>query len=178
MCYNLLRQIFVVPTITVVYMEVRFEVKVTRGFSLSPRRFRDSLSPLRRLLLISFAKKNQEKPLGPGYENVAYKVNLLSYNLCRGYSNSFTLSNASELFLRRTPKSHIQVQEEKKSSCLLLMSSIKREIRHFPIRSRAVTVKKCTKKRDGRAGSVQGCCFSPSNQCFFDVLVVVAVVVS
>ena len=28
---------------------------------------RDSLSPLRGLLLISFARKNQEKPLGPGY---------------------------------------------------------------------------------------------------------------
>ena len=51
-------------------MEVRFEVKVTRGFSVSPRRFRDSLSPLRGLLLISFAKKNQEKPLGPGYQEL------------------------------------------------------------------------------------------------------------
>ena len=30
----------------VVCMKVRFEAKVTRGFSLSPRRFRDSLSPL------------------------------------------------------------------------------------------------------------------------------------
>ena len=50
----------------VVCMKVRFEAKVTRGFSLSPRRFRDSLSPLRGLLLISFAKKNQEKPLGMG----------------------------------------------------------------------------------------------------------------
>ena len=52
----------------VVCMKVRFEAKVTRGFSLSPRRFRNSLSPLRGLLLISFAKKNQEKPLGPGYQ--------------------------------------------------------------------------------------------------------------
>ena len=51
----------------VVCMKVRFEAKVTRGFSLSPHRFRDSLSPLRGLLLISFAKKNQEKPLIPGY---------------------------------------------------------------------------------------------------------------
>ena len=48
------------------YMKVRFEAKVTRGFSLSPRRFRDLLSPLCGFLLISFAKKNQEKPLGPG----------------------------------------------------------------------------------------------------------------
>ena len=51
----------------VVCMKVRFEAKVTRGFSISPRRFRNSLSPLRGLLFISFAKKNQEKPLGPGY---------------------------------------------------------------------------------------------------------------
>ena len=50
----------------VVCMKVRFEAKVTRGFSLSPRRLRDSLSPLHGLLLTSFAKKNQEKPLGPG----------------------------------------------------------------------------------------------------------------
>ena len=51
----------------VVCMKVRFEAKVNRGFSLSPRRFRDLLSPLRSLLLISVAKKNQEKPLEPGY---------------------------------------------------------------------------------------------------------------
>ena len=38
-----------------VCMKVRFEANVTRGFSLSPRRFRDSLSPLHGLLLISFA---------------------------------------------------------------------------------------------------------------------------
>ena len=50
----------------VVCMKVRFEAKVTRGFSLSPRRFRNSLSLLHGLLLISFTKKNQEKPLGPG----------------------------------------------------------------------------------------------------------------
>ena len=50
----------------VVCMKVRFEAKITKDFSLSPRVFRDSLSPPRGLLLISFAKKNQEKPLGPG----------------------------------------------------------------------------------------------------------------
>ena len=50
----------------VVCMKMKFEAKVTRGFSLFTRRFRDSLSPLRGLLLISFAKKNQEKPLDQG----------------------------------------------------------------------------------------------------------------
>ena len=59
----------------VVFMKVRFEAKVSWGFSLSPRRFRDSLSPLRSLLSISFAKKNQEKPLGPGY----CKISLASF---------------------------------------------------------------------------------------------------
>ena len=60
----------------VVCMKVRFEAKVTRGFTLSSRRFHDSLSPLRGLLLISFAKKNQEKPLGPGYNLLKYgKIN-------------------------------------------------------------------------------------------------------
>ena len=50
---------------------------------------------------------------GDGHENVTYKVNLRFFNLYRDYSNSFTLSNASELFLSRIPKNHIQVQIEK-----------------------------------------------------------------
>ena len=40
----------------VVCIKVRFEAKVTRGFSLSPRCFRDSLSPLRSLLSLSRRK--------------------------------------------------------------------------------------------------------------------------
>ena len=55
-------------------MKVRFEAKVTRGVSLSPRRFCDLLSPLRGLLLISVAKKNQEKPLGPGYARHSFSL--------------------------------------------------------------------------------------------------------
>ena len=39
----------------VVCMKVRFEAKVTRGFSLSPRRFRDSLSLPSRLVVAAFA---------------------------------------------------------------------------------------------------------------------------
>ena len=45
----------------VVCMKVRFEAKVTRGFSLSPRRFRDSLSPLRGLL---FREEKSRKTSG------------------------------------------------------------------------------------------------------------------
>ena len=46
---------------------------------------------------------------GDGYEKVSQKVNLRSFNLYRDYFNSFTLSNASKLFLSRIPKNHIQV---------------------------------------------------------------------
>ena len=52
---------------------------------------------------------------GHGHENVASKVNLRSFDLYRDHSNSFTLSNASELFLSRIPKNHIQVQKEKEN---------------------------------------------------------------
>ena len=50
-----------------------------------------------------------------GHENAAKKVNLRSFNLYTDYSNSFTLSNASELFLSRILKNHIQVQKEKEN---------------------------------------------------------------
>ena len=52
---------------------------------------------------------------GDGHENVTYKVNLRFFNLYRDYSNSFTLSNVSKLFLSRIPKNHIQVQIEKEN---------------------------------------------------------------
>ena len=41
--------------------------------------------------------------------------------------------------------------KEKESRCLVFTSSTKREIKAFSHRSRAVTAKKCTKKRDARA---------------------------
>ena len=43
------------------------------------------------------------------------KINLHSFNLYTDHSNSFTLPNASELFLSRIPKNHIQVLEEKEN---------------------------------------------------------------
>ena len=52
---------------------------------------------------------------GDGHENVAWKMTLRSFNLYPDYSNSFTLSNASELFLSRIPKNHIQGQKEKEN---------------------------------------------------------------
>ena len=41
--------------------------------------------------------------------------------------------------------------KEKESRCLVFTSSTKREIKAFSHRSRAVTVRKCTKKRYARA---------------------------
>ena len=43
------------------------------------------------------------------------KRKLNSFNLYRDYCNSFTLSNASELFLSRIPRNNIQVQKEKEN---------------------------------------------------------------
>ena len=37
------------------------------------------------------------------------------FNLYRDSSNSYTLSNARELFLSRIPKNHIQVHKEKEN---------------------------------------------------------------
>ena len=53
---------------------------------------------------------------GDGHEKVSQKVNLRSFDLYRDYFNSFTLSNASKLFLSRIPKNLIQVQKEKENS--------------------------------------------------------------
>ena len=85
---------------------------------------------------------------GGGHENVAWKVNFRSFNLYRDYINSLTLSKASELFLSRIPNNYIQVQKGR-----LFTFSIQREIRHLPFsrRSRAVSAKKCTKKRNAGA---------------------------
>ena len=49
--------------------------------------------------------------------------NLRSVNLYRDYSNSFTLSNASEPFLNRIPKNHIQVQKEKENLAVACLRS-------------------------------------------------------
>ena len=74
-------------------------------------------------------------------------MNLRACNLYPDYSNSFILSNASELFLSRISS----LERERNCSCRLFTPSIKREIRHFLVVYRAVTAKKCTKKRDARA---------------------------
>ena len=53
---------------------------------------------------------------GDGHKNIAYKVNLRSFNLYRDYSlKSFTFFNASELSLSQIPKNHIQVPKKKEN---------------------------------------------------------------
>ena len=62
----------------------------------------------------------------------------------------------------------------RKFSRRLLTSSIKREIRHFPV----VVVQWQQRNVQKSVLHVQSCCFAYSTHWFFDVLVVVAVVVS
>ena len=108
------------------------------------------------------------------------KVNFHSFNLYRDYSNSFTLSIASEVFLSRIPRNHSrnQVQEEEESLAVTCLRPPCRKTWNlaFSCRSRAVTAKKCTKKRDARAELLL--CLFISTYCLFDVLFVVAVVAS
>ena len=70
---------------------------------------------LRRLL---FQKYKLELTTGihaHSNENVAWKVNSHFFILYRDYSNSLTLSNASELFWSWTSINHIQIYKEKKN---------------------------------------------------------------
>ena len=84
---------------------------------------------------------------GDGSENVAEKVNSRSFNLFGDYSKTLTLSKVNP------PKSWIPKKKERKReeiSSLVYFRS-KKWKQAFSRRSRAVTAKKCTKKRDARA---------------------------
>ena len=82
-----------------------------------------------------------------GIKEVAWNVNLRARNLYPDYSNSFILSNASELFLSRISS----LPRERNLSCRLFTSSIKREIRHFPVVVVQWRQRNVQKKRDARA---------------------------
>ena len=89
----------------------------------------------------------------------------------RDYSNSLTLSNASELCRSWTSINHIQIDKEKENfvvACLRPSQAgiVKREMA-FSRGSRAVTAKKCTKK--GNVFFLS--CFAMPSYCFFDFLV-------
>ena len=84
---------------------------------------------------------------GNGSENVDEKVNSRSFNLLGDYSKTLTLSKVNP------PKSWIPKKKERKReeiSSLVYFRS-KKWKQAFSRRSRAVTAKKCTKKRDARA---------------------------
>ena len=78
------------------------------------------------------------------------------------------------LFELYSPEPYSGSKRKRKFGRLLFMSSIKREIRLFFCRSRAVTAKNVQKS----VVHVQSCCFAYSTYCFFDVLLVVVAVVA
>ena len=71
----------------VVCMNVRFEAKVTRGFSLSPRRFGDSLSPHRGLL--SLLREKIKKNLWDQGSALCYKLKFYFIARNRFHKKSF-----------------------------------------------------------------------------------------
>ena len=75
------------------------------------------------------------------------------FKLYRAYSIPFNSSNLGNFFWSSILKDCIEVQKEKKKVVALCSRpGTKREIRYFhQCCSRAVTAKKCTKKRDERA---------------------------
>ena len=85
------------------------------------------------------------------HKNGTEKVKSPCFKPYRAYSISFNSSNVG-IFLELNSKILYQSSgKEKESRCLVFTSSTKREIKAFSHRSRAVTAKKCTKKRDARA---------------------------
>ena len=85
--------------------------------------------------------------------------------LCQMQANPFWAE-----FLRTISSS----ERERKFSRCLFTSMIKREIRHFPV----VVVQWRQRNVQKSVMHVQCCCLDYSTYCFFDVLVVVAVVAS
>ena len=101
---------------------------------------------------------------GDGNENVTQKLNSRSFNRYRDYSNSFTLSNASELFLSQFPKkTYSSSERERKFSCRLVTSSIKLEIRHLPV----AVVQWRQRNVQKSVVHVQSCSFAYSTYRFF-----------
>ena len=69
---------------------------------------------------------------GNGSENVTQKVNLSCFKLYRSYSIPFNLSNVVDFFQELNSEGlYLSSQKEKGSRCLVITSSIKREIRKF-----------------------------------------------
>ena len=100
------------------------------------------------LSIIGSLSNNDDK----GGENVTQKVNSRCFKLHRSYSNIFNLSNIGDFFGSWIRKECIQVQKNRKRKTLSCV-----HVRHktwnkeFSRRSRGVTAKKGTIKRDARA---------------------------
>ena len=94
---------------------------------------------------------------------------ILLKSLYRDNSNSLTLSNPSELFWAELLRTIFKFRKRKKKfSYRLFTSSIKREIRNFPVVVVQWRQRNVQKKRDARA-ELLFCLF---NLLLFDVLVV------
>ena len=93
------------------------------------------------------------------------------FSLYRDYSNSLTLSNASELVWSWMSINHIQVYKEKqKFRHCLFTSSTKREIGHYHL----VVVQWRQRNVQKSVMHVQSCCFALSSYSFFCFLVAAA----
>ena len=97
---------------------------------------------LRRLLFQKYKLALTTGSHAHSHENVAWKLNSHFFSLYRYYSNSLTLSNASELFWSWSSINHIQIHKEKKKLSLLVYvfhqlelttGIVRREIKHFHV---------------------------------------------
>ena len=101
-------------------------------------------------------------------------MNLRSFNLYYDYSNSLTLSNASELYLEPNSfQSYASSERERKFRRRSFLSFIKRYFLIGKSKLTAVVVHAATAKNVQKSVLyVQSCCFAPSNYCLFDDLVI------
>ena len=95
-----------------------------------------------------------------GHENVALKVNLRSFNLYPYYSNSFT--GKRTLFEPTSQEPYSSSEKERKFSRRLFTSSLKREIRRFPV----VAVQWRQRNVPNCVMHGQSCCFAHSTFAF------------
>ena len=102
----------------------------------------------RRLDYILWILSNNE---GDSCEDLTWKVKSLCFKLYRAYSMSFNSSNVGIFFCRLILKDCIKVQEKKRksSSCVHVLPKTCNYA--FSPRSRTLTAKTYTKKRDARA---------------------------
>ena len=107
------------------------ETATTSCESDEERVFRNSLSLRHGLLLISFAKKNQEKPLGPGYRPSGFQIlfvhPILSYS-CFGHMKGISCTFFCNItaFRERSIKLNLKNSRENcfRVDCFVLASRV------------------------------------------------------